>query len=230
MTLSNNGPLDAGDYTEPLDELEAHLNELLAQDLDDTSAGKLNDVVKEIQTLTKSADKSRVAIKEPHLTAGRKVDEEFKPVIERGKTLASKGKDKATAYMIEQRRIAEEARRKAEEEAAEKARIAEQLRQDALIGESVQADAEEAERLVLVATAEADNAGRVGSVSGGSRTMSLRTSYKAELSDAKSAAIHFADHPKVQDAILSAADALLRGADRPDSIPGINIQKIEKAA
>lgn len=230
MTLSNNGPLDAAEYNEPLTELESHLSELLEIELDDVTAGKLNDVVKEIQTLTKSADKDRKAIKEPHLVAGRQVDADFKPIAERGKRLIDKGKAKVTAYMVEQQRIADEVRRKAEAEAEKARKIAEQLANDALVGDSVQEDALQAERSLQAAQAEANNASRVGSVSGQSRVMSLRTSYQAEITDAVAAATYYADHPRVRDAILMVANAALRGADKPTEIPGIAIRTIQKAA
>lgn len=230
MTLSNNGPLDAADYNEPLDELEAHLTEIIALELDDASAAKLNDVVKEIQSLTKAANKDRVAIKQPHLDAGRQVDDDFRPVLDRGKSLAQRGKDAATAYMVEQRRIAEEARRKAEEEAARKARIAEELANDALIGDDVAREAKDASLALITAEAEASTSGRLGSMSGQSRVMSLRVSYKAEIEDADKAAAYFASHPKVQEAILVVANQILRSPDRPQSIAGIKINKIERAA
>lgn len=230
MTLSNNGPLDAFEYNEPLTELESHLSELLAIDLDDVTAGKLNDVVKEIQTLTKSADKDRKAIKEPHLVAGRQVDADFKPIAERGKALIDQGKAKVTAYMIEQQRIADEARRKAEAEAEKARKIAEQLANDALVGESVQEDAKQAERAAQAAQAEASDAGRVGSVSGQSRVMSLRKSYLAEITDPAAAAAHYANHPKLRDVIQAIANAELRSANKPESIPGIIIRTIQKAA
>ncbi|WP_416877935.1 hypothetical protein [Litorimonas sp.] len=230
MTLSNNGPMDAADYEEPLTELESNLSDYEGVTLDDESAAKLNDLLKEIQKVGKDADKSRVALKEPHLVAGRKVDDDFRPIKEKAGELHKTGKGYMTAYLVEQKRIADEARRKAEQEAAEKARIAEQLAKDALIGEDVKRDAEEAAKAVDLAKAQAENSGRAGSYQGGARTMSLRTSYEAVLSDPKAAAIHFADHPRVQDAIISAANAILRGSDRPDAIPGIEIKKIQKAA
>lgn len=230
MTLSNNGPLDAAEYIEPFDELEANLNALLSAELDEATAGQLNDCVKEIQALTKSADNDRKAIKEPHLVAGRQVDADFKPITERGKSLADKGKKAVTAYMIEQRRIADEARRKAEAEAAERARIAEELAKDALVGDMVKQEAEEAERAAEAAKAAAENSGRVGSLTGQSRVMSLRTSYEAVITDPIAAATFFADHPKVQDAIVQAANAMLRGKDKPESIAGMKINTIQKAA
>lgn len=230
MTLTNNGPLDADEYIEPFDDLEANLNALIEKELDDTTAGQLNDCIKEIQALTKSADKDRKAIKEPHLSASRYVDASFKPITTRGAELANKGKAVVTAYMVEQQRIADEARRKAEAEAAERARVAEQLANDALVGDMVAQEAVEAARAAEVAQATAGIAGRVGSLTGQSRTMSLRTSYEAVITNPVAAATFFADHPSVQDAIVKAANALLRGANRPESIAGIQINTIQKAA
>ena len=230
MTLSNNGPMDAADYEAPLSELEENLAEYRDVNLDDESCSKLNDLLKEIQAVGKDADKSRVALKEPHLVAGRQVDDDFRPIKDKAKELHTDGKKIVTAYLVEQKRIADEARRKAEAEAAEKARIAEKLKADSLIGEDVVNEAREAQKAADLASAQYDNAGRAGSYQGGARTMSLRTSFEAEFTDVKAAALHFADHPKVQDAILSAANALLRGSDRPESIPGIKINTVQKAA
>ena len=228
--LSNNGPLNADDYREPFDGLEDNLNDLLGLEITEDVAGRLNDVISEIRGLTKKADADRVAIKKPFLDGGKRVDAEFKPVTTRGKELADKGKAAVTAYMIEQQRIANEARRKAEAEAAERERIAAQLASDALVGDMVQQEAEDAATAAEAARLVSDNSGRVGSLTGTARTMSLRTSYRAEIIDPMAAAKFFSDHPAVQDAILSAANALLRGKDRPASIAGIKINEIQKAA
>lgn len=230
MTLSNNGPMGAGDFIDPLNELEQNLSTYQDMTLDAESCAKLNDLIKEIDTVRKAADKSRIAIKEPHLTASRKVDADFKPVITKAKDMHNSGKALVTAYLVEQKRIAEEERRKAEEEAVRKARIAEQLANDALIGEDVQKDAEEAARVADIALVNEANSGRAGSFGGSARTMSLRTSYRAEIENATVAAAYFADHPKVQDAIISAANALLRSPDRPNAIAGMKIIQEQKAA
>ena len=228
--LTNNGPLDASEYDEPFNELEANLDALIAQETDELVAGKLNDTIKEIQSLTKQAEKDRKAVKEPHLAASKRVDAEYMPLKTRGIELAAKGKARVTEYLVEQQRIADEARRKAEAEEAERARIAAEMADDALVGDMVKQDAEDAAQAATVAQAEYENAGRAGSLTGQSRTMSLRTSYQASISDPVAAATFFADHPKVQDAILAAANAMLRGQDRPESIAGMTINKIQKAA
>ena len=228
--LSNNGPLSADEYTEPLDGLESNLDAILSDKITDESAGRLNDCIAEIRNLMKKAEADRKAIKEPFLQGGKRVDADFKPISERGKDLADRGKKAATEYMMEQQRIANEARRKAEAEAAERARIAAQLADDALVGDMVQQEAIEAADAAKAAKLVYDNSGRVGSLTGTARTMSLRTSYRAEIIDPMAAAKFFADHPAVQDAILSAANALLRGKDRPASIAGIKINEIQKAA
>lgn len=228
--LTNNGPLDAAEYNEPFDELEANLDALIAQETDELIAGKLNDTIKEIQALTKAAEKDRKAVKEPHLAASKRVDADYMPLKTRGTELAARGKARVTEYLVEQQRIADEARRKAEAEEAERARIAAEMADDALVGDMVNQEAEEAAQAANVARAEYENAGRAGSLTGQSRVMSLRTIYQAEIDDYQAAAAHFASHPKVQDAILAAANSILRGPDRPDSLPGIIIKKIQKAA
>lgn len=212
MTIPNNSPKDAAEYEAPLDELEAKLDGFDSDSLDEVSAAELNDTIKAIQALGKRADADRVVIKKPHFEAGKRVDAEFKPISNRVADLAKKGKSVLTPYLIEQARIAREARELAEREAVEKARIAEQLANDALVGDSVKAEADDAVAKLVVASAVESNAGRVGSASGMARTASLRTYRSAVITDAEKAAIYFCSHPSVQDAIVSAANAIIRNA------------------
>ena len=230
MTISNNGPMSAEQYEPLLSELEARLGCLIDQEVDEGVAAGLNDCISAIRTLGKNADADRKKIKEPHLTAGKQVDDDFRPISTKVKSLVDSGKKVVTAYIIEQQRIAKEAEEKALAEERERQRIADAMKDDALIGETVVSEAEAASEAALIAKAETENAGRIGSMSGGARAMSLRVSYSAQIENPAIAAAHFADHPRVQDAIIQAANAILRGADRPDAIPGITINEIKKVA
>ena len=212
MTLTNNGPKSADEYNAPLDAYSIDLQRFEGLELDSETAAELNDLIKAIQGTGKQAESDRKEIKEPHLRASNSVDDDFRPVKERVADMVKSAKGYLTPYLVEQDRIANELRRKAEAEAAEKARIAEQLANDALVGDSVKADSEAAQAALTVAEAQQANAGRVGSASGMARTSSLRTYRHAKITDARAAAIYFCDHPTIQDAITTAANAIIRNA------------------
>ena len=230
MINTNNGPLNAAQYEGPLDDLDGQLNGLLSQTISQDIASKLSDCIAEIRRLASAADKDRVAIKEPHLTASRRVDDDFRPIKSRSAEMIKRGKGAVTAYMVEQQRIADEARRKAEAEAAEAARVAEELAKDAIVGDMVKQEAQDAELAAVSANAEYESSRRIKGQDSHSRAMSLRTYYEAEIIDPIEAAKFFASDAKVQDAILSAANRLLRSAEKPESIPGITINTKQKAA
>lgn len=231
MITDNNPPKDAADYEAPLDTLKDRLSEFELGNMDDARASELNDLIKDIQALNKSAENDRKAIKEPYLLAGRKVDADFKPIKTRADSLVKSAKAILTPYLVEQARIAKEAREAAEREAAEKARIAEQLKQDALVGDSVVKESEEAAANLAMANAKEVNAGRAGSSSGTSRTASLRTYRYAEITDPEKAAVYFCTHPSVQDAIISAANAIIRNAKGGFvKMDGIEIKEEQRVA
>lgn len=231
MTLSNNGPKSADDYNAPLEALNADLQRFDGLELNSDLAAELNDLIKAVQGVGKSAETDRKAIKEPHLNASRQVDADFAPIKQSVADMVKRGKGYLTPYLVEQDRIANELRRKAEQEAAEKARIAEALANDALIGDSVAKDAEDAERNLQIATAAASNAGRVGSASGDARTASLRTYRTAEIVDIEKAALFFCTHPSVQDAIVTAANAIIRNAKGGFvKMDGISIKEEKRVA
>jgi len=129
---------------------------------------------KRLTDLSKRADNHRVVEKEPHLAAGRVVDDKWRDPIAEAKEWATKLKRHVEPFLIAQKRAEEERQRKARDEAevarraaAEAARKAQESDQQST--QEREAAAREAERLAAQAKqaeqeAEARkvNAGRTG--------------------------------------------------------------------
>lgn len=227
MTIDNNGPKDANEYEAGLNALQADLDRFDGVEINEQLAAELNDFMAVARNTNKEAEKDRKLIKEPFLQGGRDVDARFKPVTTRLSEMLAKAKSILTPYVVEQQRIAEEIKRKAREEAEAKARAAELLAEDEIVGEMVKQEAEDSAKIASIADAQAENAGRVGSASGYARTASVRSYWDASISDARAAAIHYCDHPKVQDVIIALAQADMRG-DKSKSIKITGIQFTER--
>ena len=90
--------------------------------VDDNSAGRVADSVKQIQAHVKKIEANRKDEKEPHLSAGRVVDTFFKSISDPLERAASQLKSRLTIYerakaVAERRRREEEARRQRKEAA-----------------------------------------------------------------------------------------------------------------
>ena len=228
---TNNAPLDASDYQAPFDVLQANLDDFKDATIDTESAAELNDLIKSIKSKAKEADTDRLALKKPHADAANMVQSAFNVVRDRAAIMAKQANALLTPFLVEQRRIAEEAEQLAREEAERKAKIAQALEDDEFAGEQAAQEAARAASVVNLKAVETETAGRAGSASGTSRTASLRTSYKAEIVDYQAAAKHFASHPAVQEAIIKLAEAAMR-SDRHKAtvIPGVQFNKQYQAA
>lgn len=176
----NSGVIGPEELRELLSETHGGLlsrkDELLAgtarvpAELDDETARKLADFIKQLQTFIKNADSARVSAKEPFLAGGRAVDGYFKALTDPVEG-AKKGLERGLTT-FQQAKAAEE-RRKREAEAAvaaaearhreeeERAAAAERRRQEeeaarALAGAKTEADlaaaikADEARKLALI--------------------------------------------------------------------------------
>lgn len=128
---------------------------------DDQVAGKVSDYIKQITECSKSADKHRVASKEPYLAGGRAVDGFFKAISEPLDSVKKRTERKLGEYLREkearERRAREEAERKAREEAERARREAEEAAAR-LASEADLTDAVDAERRAASAQAEATKA------------------------------------------------------------------------
>lgn len=227
--MSNNPPKDADQYIEALEALKARCEACASQTITHDNAGSVRDLVGEIKSLAKSAEKDRKAIKEPYLEQGRKVDAAFKPVAALADTLARPLNKLLTDFLKAEedrkRKEAEEARRKAEAEA----RAAEALKEDEFVGDEIAERAKQSEIEAKRAEREADNNRVIGVET--DRAMGLRTYRKAKVVNGAMLVGHFANHPDVVALCEKLANAQIRAAKGGEvSIPGIEVIEEKRAA
>lgn len=189
---------------------------------------KLLDMIRKAK---KAADEARVEEKRPHDEAAKEVQEKYKPLLTRC-DLASDACKKALSPWLEKleaekRARAEAARKEAEEKAraaqeairaAELTDLAAREKAEALIQEAKQAE-------TTAKRAENDKA----HAKGGVRAVTLRTTYKPVLKDAREAARHYwtARRAELEAFFLSLAEKDVRAGQQ--DIPGFDII-VEKVA
>ena len=201
----------------------------------DEQAGKLKDFLDGARGVVKQIDAARAEAKRPHDEAAKAVQAAFKPLLDAVETAIARTKPMLTAY-LEEKRLAEEARRAeaarlAREEAdrAAAAAVAAAQRNDVL----GQAEAEAAVVAAQKAEIEARRETKVGvaSATGGGRTAALRSQKVVVVENWRQAFLHVQDHPRVQEAILSALNEKARSKDFGDrTLTGCRIEVRRVAA
>lgn len=223
--LSNNAPRDADDFADDLKEIQYALSKWKETELDDAATQELHQDIERAAKLKKEADASHKEYKEPHLKAGRKVDDNFRPVRDGFSDAHKEMKKILGAYMAEQQRIQEEVARKAREEAERKAAEAREAENAFL------ADEKEAEQAALKAKRAERQAEAAGySKAGDGRAISLRTYYIPETVDVAALVAHYADHPDVIAAAEKVAAGVVRSTKGQAVIPGIKVKEEKRAA
>ncbi|NFV80048.1 hypothetical protein [Magnetospirillum aberrantis] len=207
---------------------------------DQETADKCSAFLDQINLALKALEKQRKDEKQPHLDAAKAVDAKFKPLtdlLEKAKTLV---KPLLTAWLQKLDREREAAARAAREEvarlAAEAARAAEEAQKAAdVIGATVEAEAaaraaEEAQK----AAQRAEKAPTNLQSSMGARTKSLRTVWRARVTNHAAALWHFHKHPDVIATIerLASAEARAEAAHNKgiSTIPGVEFYPERTAA
>lgn len=227
--LTNNGPMEAHEYEIFVRSCQNTLAAL--PEISSATASLYNDLIRSTQGISKRAEASRKALKEPHLNAGRKLDESFSVVSSAFMDVVSSAKSTLQEHLVVERLRADEAARSARFEADRASEISAALADDEFIGESVRADADKKQKASDRLAFSAHNAGRVGSMTGEARTSSLRAYRIATIADSKKAAIHFCNNTNVKIAIQKAASALLRASKGNQvDIPGIEITIEERVS
>lgn len=200
------------DFIHELGTLEMEAEELASGEITDANAEAVRDIIARGQALAKRIEAARKAAKEPHLEAGKAVDAEFKPALERAGEATKGVKSKLQSYLI--------AKQEVERKAAEEARkAAEALADDAVLSERAAEQAKEAEK-------RAEASGRVASHSGLARAASLRTVRRVVVTDYAALVAYYATDRGVCDAAEKAANAAVRSAKGADiQIPGCTIEE-----
>lgn len=201
--------------------------EITSEDL----AGKCSDFVEQLTKHEKACETARKNDKQPHIDAGKAVDEQYKPLssaLEMAKKLL---KSKLTPWLQKKETERLAAIKKAEEDAMAKIEEAEAEAlsepttvQEAMKAESAEADAEAAlKRLDRIARMKATVQGDLGS-----RARGLKTRKEAVVSDYAKALNHYRDNAEVVALIQRLAQADVRHGET--SIPGVEIKEIREAA
>jgi hypothetical protein len=224
----NNPPSPAEQFRFEVDTLKEKVSAF--PEIDTENAGEANDLIRLCGNLAKEIDKTRKAEKQPHLDAGRAVDNTYMPLADEAKKAPDGLKARLSAHLREQERIAREA-------AAEAARIAEEERLKAEAEKAVSMPADEAEIELqaeiaeikaTAAAAEAEKA-RTAKGSQGLMASGLRTKREVVVTDPIGLVRHFHKHPEVVECCLKLAKAQVRAARGGDvNIEGIAIKEVRE--
>ncbi len=181
----------------------------------------------------KTADDARKVEKKPHDDAGKAVQERWKPILDKAELVADACKAALKPYLEKLEReklaIAEKARREAKEKmeiAAAAIRKAHENEGNLAERETAEIMLKSAERSEAAATrAENDKA----KATGGSRAVTLRSTWKPILTDGRLAGKHYwqTRRAELETCLLSLAEADVRNGTR--QIPGFDVVE-EKSA
>ncbi|MDZ7711729.1 MAG: hypothetical protein U5L06_00750 [Rhodovibrio sp.] len=164
----NNPPTNAEALQQSLGERHADVlrrrDELLSaasrmpETVDESTAGKVSDFIKQLTACRKNVESARTAEKEPFLAGGRTVDGYFKPVVESLDRAKKDAQARLDAHLRDkaerERRQREEEARRAQEEWDRRKQAAEAAAQEVAGGEDLSAINAEIERLEQLQPAE----------------------------------------------------------------------------
>lgn len=196
-------------------------------------ASLLTDVISKATKLHAAADGSRKAEKQPHMDAGKAVDDAFKVPLSALDKAKSSLKAIQTKWLIKEdaRKKAEAARqaeiaRKAKEEAD---RLAAQAAasNDAMAAAQAEAAQAEAAKLDTAATRAGKAKANVGSATGGGRSMGLRTVKTGRMDNKNLVYRHFMDHPDLVGVLQRLTNTAIRAGE---TVPGTTVIEEKHAA
>lgn len=206
-------------------------------------AQKASDFNERVRAELKDVEKARKTEKQPHIDAGKAVDQLYRPLTAKLETIKSLFGPKLTAWLQKKEAERREAERKAEEEAYRKMKEAEEAERKAqeaaqaegpadVIGTTM--EAEEAKKAAEEAVADAhrltnSTVGVKGNY--GDRKTALRTTYSAEITEYAVALEHCMNDPKVKEIVQQLANAWARSPEqRKQPFPGVNLIETKTAA
>jgi hypothetical protein len=195
-------------------------------------ADEVSRIIDAARKAGKKFDGERKTAKQPHMDAAKAVDAAWKPLVDGAERVAEVGKAALTPYLMAQEKAKREAERiereKAEAVAAEARRLAAEA-DGSLAAAKARDEAIEATKAAEAAAARAERERAGAKGSGMARTVSLRTTYRANVTDRRALLNHIAKtRPEDLTAWLEqwAASAVHKGAR---DLPGVEIYE-EKAA
>lgn len=225
----------------PADEVQHFIDQcsaLAALPCSAETAPKFRALQAEEVTLRKRLDATRVAEKEPHLSASRAVDAKYQPLIGQLQDAVKAVTRALTAFLAaeEARKLAEaaEARRKAAEEAARAAALAKAAEEEADPFEAFEkaeaATVVEAQAATLAKQAAEPVRARIVGEEGG-RAASLRiVGWLIDVEDAPALVAHYAHRSEMIDLAKKLAAAEAKAAKGQCTIPGAKITADRRAA
>lgn len=174
---------------------------------------------KKIAAIAKKATDLHKVEKQPHLDAGRAIDNKWRDLKEEPKALSDQLKAHLNAWLREQDRLEKERQRKLAEEAEAKRREAEEL----LAKQDIACDNSQAEMLLSEAQEKEKEAAKTQNANAG-RTgakVALRTFISAKIVDYDKALIALKDHPEMKDLVNRLADRAVKAGHILDGIEKI---------
>lgn len=201
-------------------------------------ASELNDFIAGVKKVGKAVDEDRKTDKKPHDDAGKKVQAAYSPILDKMRLAIDRVTPMQTRWLtkVEAERQAEAARKQAEAEAA--AREAEEAAAKAAARNDIsgEVDAEAAQKrakeLQKDAARAAKSKANVKSATGGARTASLRTTWRAKITNLRIAFMQFADEPELQELLVKLAERRARASDfdpEAEKIPGFGLTPVKSA-
>lgn len=202
----------------------SHLLDGTAVDSQD-GADYADRVLDDLRAVSKTVESAHKVEKEPHLLAGREVDERYRPLREQVKRAIEGCRAALAPWRQKQERIKQEEAAKAAAEADAKRRAAEEALRASKVNDLAEREAAEAlmkdAKKAEAAAKRADKAATAG--------LGLRTEYRAVLIDGAAAGRHYwlTRPDEFRDLMQRLADADVRNGRR--EIPGFEIHQ-EKVA
>jgi hypothetical protein len=210
-----------------IEDFKEKCREWFPVEITDANASRFRDLIALGVDLNKRIEARRKAEKQPHMDAGKAVDDTHKALAEPVTKGADFLKGRLTKFML-----AEEAKRRAAAEEAE--RIA------ALARKAAEAEAqpdEFTEFVVQTTEAQAAEAAanakakvNIASAEGIARSAGLRTFYEVDVTDGPALVAHFASSPHIIEECRKLAAAQVRAAKGACGIPGINVREEKRVA
>lgn len=197
-------------------------------------ADGLGNLLAMLRKAEKRADDARKVEKQPHMDAGKAVDELYKPLLDRAKRATDAIKKASEKWLKKVAAEQEAAREQARREAEEKARAAQEAFRtanpenlaDREAAEALAEDAKKAERIAVKAEKQTAKAG--GALG---KAMHLRTYYIAEIADMQAFARHvwINESTALHDFLAGLAQRLV---DRNPhvAIPGVVVKEDRRVA
>lgn len=179
---------------------------------------------KRLTAIKTKAESLHKVEKQPHLDAGRSVDNKWRSLKEDPDALAKKLKAHVTPFLQEQQRLEYERQQRERDEAERKRREAERLAAQADVSDTAaQAEAErlqqEANKQEQTAQAQKAQAGRTGA------RVSLRTFVSARITDYDKALKALADHPEMKALVEALANRAVRAGHELDGVERFEEQR-----